>query len=273
VHGSAADVFLAERLGSAERVAVKVLRSEHLNRTTSLRFEREALAASGIRHPHVVDVHPLERLEDGTPFYSMELLVGLDLADTLAYRGALESARAVRIAAAVAEGLAAVHAAGVVHRDVKPENVFLVHATDGREIPKLIDFGLASLIGDSTKANARLKITAKHSVVGTPEYMAPEQAEGAAAHPAADLYSLGVVLYELLAGRAPFMGSSYPAIAHQHITSPVPSLRVLNPTLRVPNGLEAVVLRALEKQPARRFETAASMARALRALDDGEGSG
>lgn len=266
-HGGAADVLLAERLGSAERVALKVLRREHLGTTALLRFEREALAASRVRHPHVLSAHALERLEDGTPFYSMELLVGLDLADTLAYRGALEAVRAVRIAAAVAEGLAAAHALGIVHRDVKPENVFLVHAADGREVPKLIDFGLASLLDEPARSEANLRITAKHSVVGTPEYMAPEQAEGAPAHPSADVYSLGVVLYELLAGRAPFVGASYPAIAHQHRAAPVPPLRSLNPMFRAPSGLEAVVARALEKQPARRFETAGDMARALRALD------
>jgi serine/threonine-protein kinase len=269
-HGGAADVLLAERLDSAERVALKVLRREPPSGTASTalrRFEREAFVASRIRHPHVLAGQALERLEDGTPFYAMELLVGLDLGDTLAYRGALDPARAVRIAVAVAEGLAAAHALGIVHRDVKPENVFLVHAADGREVPKLIDFGLASLVGEATSVDGNLRITAKHTVVGTPEYMAPEQAKGAPAHPSADIYALGVLLYELLAGRAPFVGASYAFIAHQHDAAPVPPLRSLNPMLRAPSGLEAVVMRALEKQPALRFATAGDLARALRDVD------
>jgi len=161
------------------------------------RFERGAVAAARIVHPNVVRTTGLERLADGLPFCAMELLIGLDLADTLAYSGALPVERAVRIATGAAEGLAAAHETGVVHLDVKPENVFLVHEADGRELVKIIDFGLAAPRGD---AGAVVRVDAACS---TPEYMAPEQARGVPPTPAMDVYSLGLMLREMVTGRAP----------------------------------------------------------------------
>jgi len=245
--GGTGHVYTAELIDAAKegearpRVAVKVLRAEHRSRRDLVaRFEREATAAARIRHPNVLEVH-------GTPFaqghlrgFAMELLVGLDLADTLAFARSLNPVRAMRIACGAAHGLAAAHAAGVIHRDVKPENIFLVHAPDGREMVKLLDFGFSFLPGDPAETSGR--------VVGTPEYMAPEQAGGAPAHPSADVYSLGIVLYEMLAGHVPFTGA-YPAIAHLHAATPLPPLD--GPIL--PLGLEALVQRALAKHPADRF--------------------
>ena len=162
------------RVGRAARLALKVLREPlRHDRAVVRRFERGAAAASRIVHPNVVQTAPLERLADGLPFFAMELLLGLDLADTLAFSGALDVARAVRIAAAVAAGLSAAHAAGVVHLDVKPENVFLVHAADGRELVKLLDFGLASLPDDDASIAPRVD-----AACSTPGYMAPEQTRG-----------------------------------------------------------------------------------------------
>jgi eukaryotic-like serine/threonine-protein kinase len=196
----------------------------------------------------------------------MELLVGLDLADTLAYSRTLGPPRAVGIACGAADGLAAAHAAGVVHRDVKPENIFLVHAPDGREAVKLLDFGYAWMPGD---AAAQVHAVA----VGTPEYMAPEQARGAPALATADVYSLGVVLYEMLAGRPPFSGS-YPGVAHDHAGRPVPPLRdEKGGGCHISPELDAVVARALAKDPAARFASMTALREALLGTPEAAGRG
>jgi serine/threonine protein kinase len=264
--GGVGDIYLAEPDGAAARgrtppprVAVKVLRAEHRSKPDLVRrFEREAIAAARVRHPNVLEIVEAPREHEGVVYFAMELLVGLDLADTLAYRRFLPPARVVRIACGLAEGLTAVHAAGVVHRDVKPENVFLVHEADGREIVKLVDFGFAFMPGDAMDPASRPPRTA----VGTPEYMAPEQAQGALARPTADVYSLGVVLYEMLSGRVPFSGE-YPAIARRHASEPFLPLREACPGLAVSDELEAVVGRAMAKDPAGRFPGMAELRRAL----------
>jgi eukaryotic-like serine/threonine-protein kinase len=172
----------------------------------------------------------------------------------------------------------------VIHRDVKPENLFLVHAPDGRELVKLLDFGFASLEGPAEPAAddavarppspTRPPASAKRStVVGTPEYMAPEQAQGADPHPSADVYSLGIALYEMLAGRVPFVGDSYPAIAHQHFGQDPAPMRRYNPGLVVSAELEAAVGCALAKSPEARFGSMAALRLALLATPEAGGSG
>jgi serine/threonine-protein kinase len=181
----------------------------------------------------------------------MELLVGLDLADTLAYAGTLGSPRAVGIAAAVADGLAAAHAAGVVHRDVKPENIFLVHAADGREAVKILDFGFASTPDDPPAP----KRAAPH---GTPEYMAPEQTGGAAPSAVADVFSLGVVLFEMLAGRRPARASRAARSGSFDASFDAP----VSPALR------ATVHHAIEADPARRLPSMLDLRDALLATPE-----
>ncbi|APR80093.1 Serine/threonine protein kinase PrkC, regulator of stationary phase [Minicystis rosea] len=269
--GGLGDVYLAEAAvpgASASsdprgRVAIKVLRAEHRADPDLVdRFQREAEAAARVRHENVIAVleAPVER--DGVLYFVAELLVGLDLADTLAYSGTLGPARALKIASGVAEGLAAAHAASVIHRDVKPENVFLVHAADGREAVKLLDFGLAFLPGDEV-------IASPARVVGTPEYMAPEQAQGAPASPRADVYSLGVVLFEMITGRVPFSGT-YATVARLHAEASVPPLRAATRARQPPPSaeLEAAVTRALAKDPAARFASMHDFIRALSAAPE-----
>jgi serine/threonine-protein kinase len=227
------------------RVAIKVLRAEHRAEPELVaRFDREAVAAARIHHPNVraVEGPPMAAEGDGerSRFFVMELLVGLDLADTLSFAGALGPARSVRVAEGAALGLGAAHAAGVVHRDVKPENLFLVHSPDGREQVKVVDFGFSHLPGDAEDARGR--------VVGTPEYMAPEQSRGAPADARADIYSLGVVLYEMLAGHAVFAGD-YAEVALRHAREAPPPIAAA----LAPAELDAVVRRALAKAPEARF--------------------
>ncbi len=229
------------REGHAPRFALKVLRQE-LARDPAVvrRFERGALAASRVVHPNVVRHGALERLPEGLPFCTMELLIGLDLADTLAQARMLEPARAVHIAEGVAAGLAAAHAAGVVHLDVKPENVFLVHQADGREVVKLIDFGLASLPGETRGQRV-------DAATGTPEYMAPEQRRGVAADPTMDVFALGLVLREMLTGHAPSAGTA----ARNASAGDVPP------------RLGRVIDRALARDPSARFATMLDLRAAL----------
>jgi serine/threonine-protein kinase len=261
--GGAGDVYLAEVADPAarRRVALKVLRAEHRDRPDLVqRFHREADAIAVVRHPGALAL--LEPPEDhgGVLFYVMELLVGLDLADTLAYSCTLGAPRAVRIASGAAAGLGAAHEAGVVHRDVKPENIFLVHAADGRETVKVIDFGFAWMRGDDARGGRRVSFPG--AAVGTPEYMAPEQAMGVPASPAADIYALGVVLYEALAGRVPFTGS-FSVVARRHAEEPVPPLRKVNPAAVLSPELEAVIERALAKRVDERFASMEELHRAL----------
>lgn len=259
--GGLAHVYLAEA-EDGTKVAVKLLRPEHDGRREVLaRFEREALAASRIRHDNVLSVYEPAQRSGPFLFFTAEHLVGVDLADILSTRGRLAAARALRASAGIAEGLAAAHAAGVVHRDVKPENIFLVHLPDGREIAKLVDFGSAFLAGDPGPPSSS-RITMTTGFVGTPGYLAPEQAEGFPGAPTADLYSLGVVLFELLAGRPPFVGASWAELMIQHARAE-PSL---------PAGwsapLSRLVRACLAKRPEDRPESAAEVASALRQLPE-----
>lgn len=264
--GGTGHVYLAERAPKEPRVALKVLRAEHRSRPALVaRFEREALAAARIDHPNVLRVLDVQR-EDGTLVsFAMELLVGMDLADTLAYARALNPVRATRIAFAAAGALDAAHAAGVIHRDVKPENLFLVHEPDGREVVKLVDFGFSYVGGDAHLVDEK---TGERLVAGTPEYLAPEQSSGGDPAPESDVYSLGVVVFEMLTGEPPFQGR-YPAIAELHATAPVPALASFGAS-GVSKALEAAIRRALAKEPERRYPSAAAFGDALRETPEGE---
>ncbi|EYF01743.1 serine/threonine-protein kinase [Chondromyces apiculatus] len=267
--GGTGDVYLAERTGArlTERLALKVLRAEHAAFPDVVaRFEREAEAAARVRHPSVLRVERPER--DGEiRCFAMELLVGLDLADTLASARALTPSRAVRIALEASSGLHAAHLAGVIHRDVKPENLFLVHARDGREVVRVLDFGLAYV----TEQNPGLPVpptagrppaAGATQSFGTLEYLAPELIRGAQPSPGSDVYALGTVLYEMLAGRTPFSGPA-PTLLLQHQREPLPPLHRFHPGLLISRDLDAVARKALLKDPGTRFSSMAAFHAAL----------
>lgn len=248
--GGMGAVYVAndERLG--RRVALKVLKEElaHDPRFVE-RFRREARAAGGLSHPNVAGVYDFG--EHGERYYMvMELAQGRDLARTLREQGPLSSERAARIASQIARALAHAHAAGVVHRDVKPANVIV----DEADRVKVTDFGIARAAGDST-------LTATGSVLGTAHYLSPEQAGGSEVGPASDIYSLGIVLYEMLTGSLPFTGDSAVAVAMRHISDDVPPPSAL--VAGIPGGLDDVVARATAKEPGARFAGTAAMAEAI----------
>jgi serine/threonine protein kinase len=268
--GGMGDVFLAEHEDIEKRLALKVLKYEYSSRPdVVVRFKQEAVSASRIKHPNVVDVFDFGQVDDGRFYLAMELLEGRDLADVLAAETVVPPRRAVRIALQVCRALAAAHAKGVVHRDMKPENVFLTMTADGEEIVKIVDFGIAKIRDLGTGASVdRRRLTKTGMVFGTPEYMAPEQAAGREIDHKVDVYATGVILYEMLAGRVPFWGETFMAVLTAHLTAQPPDMRSLHPSLQISPELERAVYQALEKEPSRRFDSMAALTDALGATPE-----
>lgn len=250
--GGMARVYRAEHLEAAHPVAVKVLYASHCrDRESVLRFQREAAMARRLRHPNIVTVTDTGVLEDGRYFLVMESLDG----ETLEARIAREKRIPWRVAASLLGelllGLRHAHEHSVVHRDIKPENIFLLRGEGPRV--KLLDFGAAKLY---TNEPANMKITQRGVAIGAPLYMAPEQAVAGEVTPASDLYSMTVVLFEMLTGEPPFVRSSAPATMKAHVFARAPKLRETAPDLEVPDALEEIVRRGLAKLPVSRISSA-----------------
>src|SRR5262245_3857539 len=195
--GGMGQVYLAEHVAIQKRLALKVLRPEYAHKGDIVRrFQQEAISASRIKHPNVLDVFDFGQLENGCFYLAMEFLEGNDLADELARRRVFDPVTGIRIALQICRALGAAHANGVVHRDLKPENVFLQRTSDGEEVVKIVDFGIAQLRDNeqAERESKQRRLTRTGMVFGTPEYMAPEQAEGQHADQRADVYALGVML-------------------------------------------------------------------------------
>ncbi|HEY4016761.1 MAG TPA: protein kinase [Polyangiaceae bacterium] len=263
--GAGGVVWEGEHVELGRRVALKVLATEHASSAPSLeRFRREARAVAGLSHPNLVKVFDFGRALDGRVFLAMELIAGESL-DAKLRRGPLPWAQAARIAAAVCGALETAHAAGLVHRDIKPSNLMVVSGVASAGDVKLLDFGIARAVADGSEGRATDgKERALHgfAIVGTPEYMAPEQVAGGAIGGPTDVYALGCVLYEMLVGAPPFAGSSVVVMGKQSREAPA-SPRGRAPDRAIPPALEAIVLRALEKEPTRRFASADAMREAL----------
>ncbi len=269
--GGMGEVYLAEHEEIEKRLALKLLKREYADREDMVqRFRQEAISASRIKHPNVVEVFDFGQIEDGRFYLAMELLEGRDLADVLAAERRLAPYRTVRIALSICRALTAAHARGVVHRDMKPENVFLMNTMDGEELIKIVDFGIAQLRSVNSERAGREKrnLTRPGQIFGTPEYMAPEQAAGGETDKAVDVYATGVMLFEMLTGRVPFYGPTFMAVLAAHMTQPIPQLRQVDPKLRVSQELEAAIVRALAKEPRARFGSMAEFADALRATPE-----
>ena len=247
-----------EALGT--HVALKVIHKDSLrDASIAARFVQEGRAAAQLKSDHVVRVHDLGTLDDGTPFLAMERLEGVDLGCLLDEKKRLDVDSAIEIVRQTCDALGEAHALGIVHRDLKPQNLFLVQRA-GRPLQvKVLDFGIAKIL---SQEQFQLQI-ATHStaIMGSPVYMAPEQMRAAkAADGRSDLWSLGVIFYQLLAGRVPFEAESLPELCARVLTSTAPPL---DASLGLPPGLAEVVLRCLENEPNQRFATAEQLVEAL----------
>jgi serine/threonine protein kinase len=257
-------VYRAEHVGLKRPVAVKVFRPTPGNDSGEglSRFEREGISACRVNHPNAIAVLDSGLSPAGSAYIVMELLEGRTLAEEMGESGPFALERAVAIAAPMCDALAAAHEAGIVHRDVKPENVFLHRGRDG-EVVKVLDFGLAKVVGDETAAGQGASAQPSRSLVGTPAYIAPERLWGNPYDGRADVYSVGVVLYHMLCGEPPFRvpGGGFHALIALSVTRDPRPLREHRPD--VDAGAEAVVMRALARDPAAR-PTAGELARGLR---------
>ncbi|MCC6748797.1 MAG: serine/threonine protein kinase [Deltaproteobacteria bacterium] len=261
--GGMGRVFLAEHVVLGRKVALKLLRPEYaVKRDAVNRFFQEARAVNNIRHENIVDVTDLVELESGETFIIMELLEGQDLSDVMkSGDGPLAIPFALQIALQVCDGLQAAHRAGIIHRDMKPDNVYVLKDRTRACFVKLLDFGVAKLQGQAEVFNSWQ--TAAGSVIGTPAYMSPEQATGIPVDARSDIYSLGAILYELFTGHPVFRARSFGEYVVKHMNDlPVPP-RELEGAPRLPVALERVILRCLEKHPDKRFQSVVELRASL----------
>jgi serine/threonine protein kinase len=257
-------VYLAEHPVIGRKVAMKAIHPE-LSRNAEVvsRFVTEAKSVNQIGNEHIVDIHDFGTTADGEFYFIMEFLQGEALVDHLKRAAPFDVARALAIASQVTDALGASHQHGIIHRDLKPENIFLITKSHTSDFVKVLDFGLAKLTQGEDKVSHK---TRTGSVMGTPYYMSPEQCEGKPnIDHRSDIYSLGVILFEMVTGKIPFGGEGYGEIIVKHITAPVPSPRAINP--RVSHPVEAIILRAMAKRRDDRFQTMEEFAAALQDPD------
>jgi len=261
--GGMSNVFLTEDVRTGRVVALKLLAPRVVaDETYRLRLLREAHAVASLKHPNITALYEADQFQD-QPYLAMEYVDGESVSDLLV-NGPFGIDRAAWIAAEVASAVAAAHAAGIIHRDIKPSNVFI--KTDGSV--KIMDFGLAKF--DSPESDSELdedtgqmrNLTARGTILGTVNYMCPEQAHGDEVDFRADIFSLGVLLYEMLTGIAPFRGTHTFAVLKSIIEASPDALSVFRP--ETPAALEAIVTRAMAKRPDDRFQTASAMEAAIR---------
>jgi serine/threonine protein kinase/tetratricopeptide (TPR) repeat protein len=267
--GGMGTVYRATHLLIERPVAVKVLNPRMVtDEAARERFRREARAAGRLQHSNAVAVTDFGETRDGLVYIVMELLEGRPMREVMARESPLDPARAVSLMLQAAAAVAAAHDAGVIHRDLKPGNIFVVQRPNAPHIVKVLDFGIAKLGSDAAEGgpegNPVNTLTGTGVMIGTPRYMSPEQCDGAPLTPASDVYSLGVILYEMLTGQTPFSGATPLALALKHSSEPPRAPRELVPA--IPPALEDTVLRALAKSPLERPQDAGEFRRELYAV-------
>jgi serine/threonine protein kinase len=265
--GGMATVYQVRHLAFNEILAIKLINSQLADGDQfNKRLRAEAVIARKLQHPNAVHVEDLDRTEDGRPFIVMEYVEGQNLRTIIRREGPLPTLRALRIAAQVVSALAAAHKLGIIHRDIKPDNIHLIRLPDGSDFVKVLDFGIAKF----TQGLASSALTGSGLVVGTPQYVSPEQAmgkQGGDLDGRSDLYTLGIVLYEMVTGRVPFDSDTPVGLLVHHLhTTPVPPDQ-LRPDLGIPPSVSELLMKALQKHPEQRFRNADEMLNTITKLE------
>ena len=264
--GGMGAVYKAEQPDMNRHVAIKILHPRYMGRADLVsRFRREARAMSHLSHPNTARVFLYGQLEDGACYFVMEYLAGRNLAQVVRAEGPMTAQRAIPVMSQACAALDEAHRAGIIHRDLKPENIFLTTQGGITDFPKVLDFGLAKVTEKQMKPGSMI-LTREGMVFGTPEFMSPEQARGKTLDARSDIYSLGIIIYELLTGKLPFDAKQPIEFIQYHVNEPPILLSERVEGLYFPPGLEAVVMRALAKDPDDRFASAADLGAALEAV-------
>jgi len=270
--GGMSVVYKARHILMKNLVAIKMLLPHMLLSLTNLkRFQQEAQAASALSHPNVMTVHDLGVTADGLPYLIMEYIEGLGLSDILKLEGKLAPMRAMDFFIQASDALALAHDKGIIHRDLKPSNIMIVTTDDGKELVKIVDFGIAKLL--PTEGEEAVRLTQTGECFGSPLYMSPEQCLARPLDARADVYSLGCVLYESLAGKPPLLGGSIMDTMYKHIQEVPPGIGDAVPDGRLRERLDAVFFKATAKDPAQRFQNMREFQAALEKIKAGAGGG
>jgi serine/threonine-protein kinase len=251
--GGMGTVYEVKHRALGKRFALKALRKDlTADGEIAARFIQEARTAAAVSHPGLVEITDFGRLESGQVYFVMELLEGQSLAALLRTGGPLPAARALDIVRQLVHALKAAHDASIVHRDLKPDNIHVGRGDAQRDLVKIVDFGLAKVIGSS-------KLTRAGMVFGTPHYMSPEQAAGEVVDHRADIYALGIVMYEMFTGKVPFEADSYMGVLTKHMYMAPATPSEVSPALKELGTLEDVILRCLQKRPSARYDSLAAL--------------
>lgn len=263
-------VYLAEHTRLGRQVALKVLRSEYADNPSAVRrFFGEARAVNQINHENIVQITDFIEQPGSANYYIMELLEGNNLSHLITDHGAMSPHRAMAITLQVAKALDVVHGAGTIHRDLKSENIILIERGGQPDFVKLLDFGLAKLF--ETVDGKPMSQTAEGAILGTPEYMSPEQAAGKKVDHRTDIYSLGVVLYEMVTGKKPFTGSDLGDLVIQHLTTtPARPAKRKDARYKIPKGLDQLIMDCLGKEPDQRPQAMREVVQRLRKIGESE---
>jgi serine/threonine-protein kinase len=261
--GGMGEVYAADHVHIEKKYAIKLLKQEIVSNAEAVtRFRQEARSSSSIGHRNIIAIEDFGQLADGRIYMCMELLNGAALNDMITQPIAID--RLLNILIQTGHGLAAAHAKGIIHRDMKPENIFVTIGPQGEDIPKLLDFGIAKVSGNDGQNH----LTRTGTIFGTPFYMAPEQALGNPVDARTDIYAMGVIMYECFSGSLPFQGESFMGILTQHITTePEPiAQRAARGGRQLPMGLAEIITRCMQKDPNQRFRTMDDLVNALIAV-------
>ena len=264
--GGMGTVYLAEHTTINKKLAIKVLSSEYSHKQDLVdRFLQEARAASMIEQENVVEITDFGSTPNGSVFFVMEFLNGEDLSKTVKKGGPLPWSRVKPIMLQICAALTAAHDAGIIHRDMKPENCYRIKRGGGEDFIKVLDFGIAKVTSEDGETGGK-GLTRTGMIFGTPEYMSPEQAKGEKVDHRVDVYAVGVILYELLTGRVPFTADTFMGILTKHMFEAPPAPSTVVPGLEIPPQVEAIILKALQKDREYRFQSMRELAAAIEAV-------